>query len=484
MTVRVRFAPSPTGYLHVGGARTALFNWLYARHRSGAFLLRIEDTDRERSTQDSIQVILDAMNWLGLDWDEEVVFQSEGVERHRRDVGALLDAGLAYRDFVPPDEVARVREEDPDRARRFPRIQAETMAAGEAEERAAAGEPFAVRFRVPPGETAWDDEVYGRVQFDNDDLEDLVILRADGTPTYNLAVASDDAEMGITHVIRGDDHVSNTPKQIQLLRAMGRLVPVFGHVPIVLGEDGKRLSKRHGATAVEEYAREGILPDAMFNFLSLLGWSPGDDTELMERDEIVHRFSLDRVLRKGSVFDTKKLLWMNGQYLQSRSAGALLPLVLDALGPARAAAEERRSADPEAFDRLLDLLKVRSRTIVELAEQLPPYLDEDIRFDPGAVAKHWAKDPPTVLGYLESLEARLGAVPAWEDEEIEGAVRGVAQDAEVGAGKVIHPLRVALTGSSSSPGIFDVLSVLGRDRSLARIGRGIDEVRRLASSSA
>ena len=317
MTIRVRFAPSPTGYLHVGGARTALFNWLLARQQGGVFVLRIEDTDRERSSAEHTRAILHGLEWLGIDWDEGPHFQSEGLDRHKADVRKLLDAGRAFRDFSTPEEVARDREEDREAGKplRLARGRAEALGPEEEAGRLQSGERFAVRFRVPDGETVWDDLVHGDMRFQNENLDDLVILRGDGSPIYNMAVVSDDAHMKITHVIRGDDHLSNTPKQILIYQALELPVPRFGHVPLILGPDGKRLSKRHGATAVAEYEGDGILPSAMFNFLSLLGWSPGDVQEVMIPQELVARFSMERVLKKSAVFDVQKLEWLNGQHL-------------------------------------------------------------------------------------------------------------------------------------------------------------------------
>ncbi|MGM0669400.1 MAG: glutamate--tRNA ligase, partial [Gemmatimonadota bacterium] len=296
MTLRVRFAPSPTGYLHVGGARTALFNWLLARREGGVFVLRIEDTDRDRSREEHTRAILDGLGWLGMGWDEGPFFQSQGLERHRADALNLLESDQAYRDFSTLDEAEGDKKADMEAGRRLrgARKRAEARSREEEETLLAAGRPFAVRFRVPEGETRWVDGVHGEIRFRNEEIDDLVILRSDGTPTYNLAVVSDDVEMGITMVLRGDDHLSNTPKQILLYEALGRPVPSFGHVPMILGPDGKRLSKRHGATAVGEYAREGILSEAMFNFLALLGWSPGDDREVLTRQELVEAFSVER----------------------------------------------------------------------------------------------------------------------------------------------------------------------------------------------
>src|SRR5881296_2878232 len=319
MTTRVRFAPSPTGYLHVGGARTALFNWLYARHTGGQFLLRIEDTDKARSTDEHTQVILDGLQWLGLDWDEAPIFQGARLARHQQVADQLLKEGKAY------------MEED------------------------------AIRLRVPPGELAWDDAVHGRISFKGEDIRDFVILRSDRSPLYNFAVVVDDIDMKITHVLRGDDHISNTPKQIAVYRALGQTTPIFGHVPMIHGPDGKKLSKRHGATAVGDYQHMGILPAAMRNFLALLGWSPGGDREIVPEEEMIKLFTLEGIQKKAAVFDTTKLEWMNGQYLSALPAEELLPPVrreLDRMG----VSWNGRDLTP-----LVDAVKARSRTILHVA---------------------------------------------------------------------------------------------------------------------
>jgi glutamyl-tRNA synthetase len=473
--VRVRFAPSPTGYLHVGGARTALFNWLFARQHGGAFVLRIEDTDRERSSDAMVQAILDGMEWLGLDWDEGPHHQADGLPRHRSDALRILAAGKAYRCFCTPEDLEAKRRAAGDRNEgyRYDRHCTLRLPRAEADARAAAGEPFTVRFAVPAGETVWDDAVHERTRFDNADIEDFIILRTDGTPIYNLAVVSDDHDMGITHVIRGDDHMSNTPKQILLYRALGWDLPVFAHLPMILGQDGKRLSKRHGATAVGHYRAEGILPQALVNFLALLGWSPGDDTELMTMDELVRRFSLDGINKKGSVFDTEKLEWLNGQYLNRMSVQELEPLVADRLVAAGLASPADLSGRRDWFHRLIDLLKVRSRTLAELVEQARPFLVAHVEPDPDAVKKHWAKRPAEVATHLRQVRDLLGRADRWEEATLEEALRGLAEELGVGAGKLIHPLRVAITGSAASPGIFDVLVLVGRDRSLDRIDAGL-----------
>jgi glutamyl-tRNA synthetase len=480
VTLRLRFAPSPTGYLHVGGARTALFNWLLARKEGGVFALRIEDTDQERSSEEMVQAILDGLAWLGLDWDEGPVFQSRGIERHRADVRALLERGAAYRDFTSPDDLARLRADDPARALRHPRRLAEALRPGEADERAAAGVAHAVRFRMPEGETAWEDRVHGETRFRNSDLEDLVLLRSDGTPTYNLAVASDDADMRINLVIRGDDHISNTPKQILLHEALGRPVPEFAHVPMILGSDGKRLSKRHGATAIGEYAGQGILPEAMVNFLALLGWSPGTDEEVLTKSELVARFSLERVLKKSSVFDTKKLEWLNGQHLARKAPGELASALLAHFVPEeRKKAEAWVAAEPERFEHLMRLLQPRSRNLAELAEQARVYMLDPVGYDAKAEGEHWLKDPEGAEARLLQLQERLGAVEPWEGELLERTMRTLAEERGEGAAKLIHPLRVAVTGRSVSPGIFDVLTVLGKDRAMARVGMALDRLENL-----
>jgi glutamyl-tRNA synthetase len=476
--VRVRFAPSPTGFLHVGGARTALFNWLFARHHGGVFILRIEDTDRERSSDAMVQAILDGMEWLGLDWDEGPHHQADGVDRHRRDALRLLEEGKAYRCFCTPDilEAKRRTAEERKEGYRYDRHCTLRVTRDDADRRAAAGEPFTIRFAVPEGETAWDDAVHERTRFDNADIDDFIILRTDGTPIYNMAVVSDDHEMGITHVIRGDDHMSNTPKQILLYRALGWPLPTFAHVPMILGADGKRLSKRHGATAVGQYREQGILPEALVNFLALLGWSPGDDTEVMDAAELVRRFSLDGINKKGSVFDPEKLEWLNGQYLHRMPAGELEPLVTDRLAGAGLALPDELATRQDWFHRLLDLLKVRSRTLEELVGLARPFLVDDVEPDPDAIKKHWAKRPEEVARQLRQVRERLATAERWEEETLEGLLRGLAEELGVGAGKLIHPLRVAVTGTVASAGIFEVLVLLGRERSLQRIDRGIARV--------
>ncbi|HSJ05836.1 MAG TPA: glutamate--tRNA ligase [Longimicrobiales bacterium] len=467
----MRFAPSPTGYLHVGGARTALFNWLLARHHGGAFVLRIEDTDRERSSDDMTRAILDGMAWLGLDWDEGPLHQADGLQRHREDAHRLLQDGSAYRCFCTPEQLDERRAIHPDgpAAFRYDRRCA-GIDSDQAADRAAAGEACAIRFRVPDGATGWDDAVYGAITFANADIEDFVILRTDGTPVYNLAVVSDDIAMRISHVVRGDDHISNTPKQILLYQALGQPCPVFAHVPMILGPDGRRLSKRHGATAIGEYHDQGFLPDAMVNFLALLGWSPGSDQEIYSRNELVERFSLSGINRKSAVFDVQKLEWMNGRYLAGHPSADLARRLRDLTADAGTERPE------DWWLQLADILKVRSRTVAEMALQAGPFLMDAVHYDDDAVARHW-KDPLAVADRLERLAARLATVEPFTEEPLETAIRAFAAEDGIGAGKLIHPLRVALTGQASSPGIFEVARLLGREQVLGRLATAVSTLR-------
>ena len=470
---RVRFAPSPTGFLHVGGARTALFNWLYARKYNGVFLLRVEDTDRARSTDDSTRAIFEGLEWLGLTWDEEVVYQGANVARHYADAHRMLETGAAYRDFTLPAEIDRLRAEAEARgdAFKFDRRTAE-LGDAETESKLARGEPYAIRFKVPEGVTEWDDLVHGRIAFPNKDIEDFIILRSDGTPVYNLAVVSDDLDMRITMVMRGDDHISNTPKQILLYRALGADVPQFAHVPMILGADGKKLSKRHGATAVGDYRHQGLLPGAMLNFLSLLGWSTGDDIEVMTLPQLIEKFDTRGLQKKAAIFDTRKLEWMNGQHLALIALDDLAPLVAPALVKAGYTTREALDARRAWYHGLLDLLRVRSRIIDDIVRQAAPYFQEAVEYDPEAVTKQW-RDAKSAAEILSATRERLAVLPVWEPGAMEEALRTLAEELGISGGKIFQPLRVALVGLTVSPGIFDVLQYIGRDRSLARLDAAV-----------
>jgi len=421
--VRVRFAPSPTGYLHVGGARTALFNWLFARKEGGQFLLRIEDTDKARSTDEHTQVILDGLTWLGLDWDEPPIFQGARLARHQQVADQLLKEGKAY------------MEED------------------------------AIRLRVPPGELAWEDAVHGKISFKGEDIRDFVILRSDRSPLYNFAVVVDDIDMQVTHVIRGDDHISNTPKQLAVYRALGHVTPIFGHVPMIHGPDGKKLSKRHGATAVGDYQHLGILPEAMRNFLALLGWSPGGDREIMSKEELRNLFSLDDILKKPAVFDTIKLEWMNGQYLTAKSAEELYPLVAPELERLGGGIDGNR----DAMLRAITAVKTRSRTTLDVAKQVAVRLDAKFVTLDDKAQKEIAKDPAGYRGMLAAILETLKKVNSWTAEELEHVLRNLAQQRNAKAGAVFQPIRIALTGGTVSEPVNELLSVVGKEAALRRL---------------
>ena len=480
---RLRFAPSPTGYLHVGGARTALFNWLFVRKYGGQFLLRIEDTDKARSTDESTRAIFEGMEWLGLTWDEEVVYQGANLERHQADARRLIDVGAAYRCFCTQAELEERRREAEGRKESFKYDRrCDRLPADEVERRLAAGTPFVIRFRVPDGTTEWEDLVHDRIAFPNKDIEDFVVLRSDATPIYNMAVVSDDIAMGITLVMRGDDHISNTPKQILLYRALGAELPQFAHLPMIHGLDGKKLSKRHGATAVGDYQHLGILPGAMLNFLALLGWSPGNDIEVMTIPQMIELFSPDGLQKKAAIFDPKKLEWMNGQHLSMAPLDEIAPRAAKAIEEAGLATAAELAARGEWFRSLLDLLRVRARTIDDIVRQAVPYLREEIDYDPDAVAKQW-KDRPATAELLAATRDRLASLDPWESAAMEEALRALAEERGIAAGKIFQPLRVALTGLTVSPGIFDVLLMLGRDRAVRRLDRALETLRATSSAT-
>jgi glutamyl-tRNA synthetase len=476
---RLRFAPSPTGYLHVGGARTALFNWLFVKKFGGQFLLRIEDTDKARSTDESTRAIFDGLDWLGLRWDEEVVYQGANVERNHADAMRMVENGTAYRCFCTQAELAerRAAAEAAKDSFKYDR-RCDRLDPAEVEARVKAGTPFTVRFRVPEGVTSWDDLVHETISFPNKDIEDFIVLRADGTPIYNMAVVSDDIAMRITVVMRGDDHISNTPKQILLYRALGAELPLFAHLPMIHGLDGKKLSKRHGATAVGDYQHLGILPGAMLNFLALLGWSPGHDIEVMPVERMIELFDPKGLQKKAAIFDTKKLEWMNGQHLSLLPASELAGILTPALVAAGLVTEAELNARHDWYLQLLELLKVRSRTTDDIVRQAAPYLVEQISYDPDAEAKQW-KDRPATAALLAETGGALRALEAWEPAAMEEALRALAERLGLGekAGRIFQPLRVALTGLGVSPGIFDVLLMLGRERSLARIDAAVARLR-------
>jgi glutamyl-tRNA synthetase len=456
--VVTRFAPSPTGYLHIGNARTGMFSWLYARHMGGKALLRIEDTDKARSTKEAIDVIFDGLGWLGLDWDEEPVFQSTRVERHAAVVDELIARGNAYRCYMTQDELAAARATAEAERRPF-RLNSPWRDADPAT--APADQPFVVRVRAErEGETVIDDLVQGRVTVANAELDDMVLLRSDGTPTYMLAVVVDDHDMGVTHVIRGDDHLNNAFRQLSIIRAMGWPEPTYAHIPLIHGGDGAKLSKRHGALGVDAYRDElGILPEALFNYLLRLGWGHGDD-EIISKEQAIEWFDLAGVGKSPARFDTKKLENLNGHYIRAADDARLADLVVPHLG-FEPTVEQR-----ELLRRSMPALKPRAANILEIADGASfLFRSRPLELDEAAQALLEGE----ARALLTRLHAALDAVDNWNTESLETAVREVAEAAGVKLGAVAQPLRAALVGRKTSPGIFDVLDLLGRDESLGRI---------------
>ena len=480
---RVRFAPSPTGYLHVGGARTALFNWLFARRSGGVFVLRIEDTDVERSSTDMVTGILDGLSWLGLDWDEgpgvggphAPYFQSERLDRYRTAARELVAAGRAYYDFGGPSKRGdAAAEADGTYERRYDRDAALAVPPDEVARRLAAGEPHAIRFLVPPGETTFIDLVHGEVRFDNAHIEDFVVLRSDTYPTYHLSVVVDDIAMRMTHVVRGDDHISNTPKQVLLYQAFGAAVPQFAHVPLIMGADKKRLSKRHGATSVMEYERQGYVPGAMVNFLALLGWSPGNDDELMSAAQLVERFTLEGISTGNAVFNTEKLDWFNHQYLLAMSDDTLTSTVRPWLERADLWHDDLAGARAAWFHQVLALLRPRAKKLGEFVEGARPFLEAPSDYDADGRAKHLSA--PGLADHLRALRDAYAVLDPFTEAVLEQTLRSVAEARGLKAGALIHATRLALTGRTVSPGLFEMLRLLGRDEALARLDRLIGTV--------
>ncbi len=430
--VKVRFPPSPTGFLHIGGARTALYNWLFARHNNGKMVLRIEDTDRQRSTEEATQTILDSMKWLGLDWDEGPYHQSERLEVYNEHVEKLLKDGKAF--YV----------DDPEKGR-------------------------AVRFKITDELTGFDDIVHGNIRSDTSLLEDFVIQKADGFPAYNFACVVDDGVMGITHIIRGDDHLSNTPRQIALYKALGFDLPKFAHIPMILGEDGSRMSKRHGATSVTDYHTKGYLPDAIVNFIALLGWSPGHDQELLTRQEMIEKFTLKRVNKTSSQFDFTKLDWMNSKYIQDLPVGNLVSELQPYIKDANL---ENDVVSDEWLHKLVELYKERFRTLPEFVTLTTPFFSDEIEYEDAAVQKHLKKGNPALI---KDAYKKLKEVKDFSSiEELESCLRLITTEHNIGFGKLAQPIRVALIGKSASAGIFETLELLGKDKTLKRLEHTIN----------
>ncbi|MBS0366359.1 MAG: glutamate--tRNA ligase [Proteobacteria bacterium] len=456
MTVVTRFAPSPTGLLHVGGVRTALFSWLYARRMGGKFILRVEDTDRERSTEEAVRVILDGMDWLGLAADEGPYYQTRRFDRYKEVLAGMLAAGTAYHCYCTKQELDALREQQIARKEK-PRY---TGICRERREPRPGVSPV-IRFRNPiEGAVVVHDLVHGDVTFQNTELDDLIIARSDGTPTYNFCVVVDDMDMGVTHVIRGDDHLNNTPRQMNMLQALGTAPPVYAHVPMILGPDGAKLSKRHGAVSVLQYEEEGFLPDALLNYLVRLGWSHGDQ-EVFTRQEMIAAFDIHDVNKAASAFNPEKLLWLNQQHLMRAEPAAVVPYLRAQLR--RIGCE---SSDQALLEGVIVAQRERAKTLKEMAHNSRFFFVDRIDIDPKAAAKHLTADGRAAL---TQVRARLAALPAWDAPSIHSALNALAEAAGTGLGKIAQPLRVAVTGTAVSPPIDQTLALLGRERALARL---------------
>jgi glutamyl-tRNA synthetase len=466
MITKTRFAPSPTGHLHVGGARTALFSWLHARKHGGRFVLRIEDTDIQRSTAESINAILEAMTWLGLEYDEGPFYQTRRFHRYNEIIQQLLDAGLAYRCNCARERLELLRETQL-RARQKPRYDGRCR-----HRHVDPAEPHVIRFRNPDdGSVVVEDMIRGRLLFRNDELDDLILRRTDGTPTYNLSVVVDDVDMGITTVIRGDDHTNNTPRQINIIRAIGGVIPQYGHVPMILGDDGTRLSKRHGALSVMEYRRQGILPEALLNYLVRLGWSHGDQ-EIFTLDEMIELFDINDVNRAASAFNTEKLLWLNQHYIKNDNPSRIAHLLSPILG--------ELGIDPALGPPLTDVViaqQERARTLVEMADISTFFYRDFENYDEAAARKHLR---PVALAALQAMAGVLAELDDWVPENLHKAVVDVAESLELKLGSVAQPLRVAVVGRAASPGIDVTLHLVGREACLRRIDRAIEFIRQRA----
>ena len=461
MKIKTRFAPSPTGYLHVGGARTALYSWLFARNHGGEFVLRIEDTDLERSTPEAIEAIMDGMNWLNLEWDEGPYFQTKRFDRYNAVIDEMLVAGTAYKCYCSKERLEALREEQMANGDK-PRYDGRCR---HGHEHHAADEPCVVRFANPQdGSVIFDDQIRGPIEFSNQELDDLIIRRTDGSPTYNFCVVVDDWDMEITHVIRGEDHINNTPRQINILKALNAPVPVYAHVSMINGDDGKKLSKRHGAVSVMQYRDDGYLPEALLNYLVRLGWSSGDQ-EIFSREEMIKLFSLNAVSKSASAFNTDKLLWLNHHYINTMPAEYVATYLQWHI--------EQANIDTRTGPELADLVRLlgeRCKTLKEIAESCRYFYEEFDEFDADAAKKHLR---PVARQPLEVVRDKLAALTEWTAENVHHAIQATADELEVGMGKVGMPLRVAVTGAGQSPGLDVTVHAIGKTRSVARINKAL-----------
>ncbi len=471
--VRVRFAPSPTGLLHIGSAHTGLFNWLFARREKGRFLLRIEDTDTARSRPEWVDAIFEVLEWMGMDWDEEVVYQSRRFDRHVARARALVESGKAYRCYYQPEELEAKKKQAlaEGRSWRNDRRYADITDA-EAEALEADGRKPVIRLKIPEGKTVFQDRILGEIAVENETIDDLVIVRSNGTPLYHLAVVADDVDMNVSHVIRGIDHVTNTAKHIHLFQALGAELPEFAHLPSILGEDKKKLSKRHGAVSVSEYRDAGYLPDAVVNFLSLLGWQTGDDQEFFTRAELMERFSLDQVHKRDTVFDLRKFEWLNGQHIMTLPNEELWTLSKPFLVRAGLIGDGQPINHDYAME-VVGLLRERCRTLADFAVQGRFFFTDEFEYNPKAVRKHWSKDPDAVAARIGWLRDEFDALAKFDTEAVEEVVRNLSEREGLKAAQFIHPCRVALTGEMAGPSLFHLIAVLGKEACIDRLERAL-----------
>ena len=459
---RVRFAPSPTGELHLGGARTALFNWLFARHHDGQFLLRIEDTDQARSREEFTQQIFDSLSWLGLDWDEEPLYQSKRGDRYSKMINILLATEDSYRCFCSKEELTRKREKAQSESGGYMydgscRALSEELIS----EKLSGNHPFVVRLKVPRKVLKFQDHIYGEIEVNTEEIDDFIVARSDGNPTYNLVVVIDDHDMDITHVIRGEDHVSNTPKQIMIYEALGFPIPEFAHLPMILGPDKRRLSKRHGAAGVQEYRDNGYLPGALINYLSLLGWNPDTEKEIFSLHELAQSFQINQVQKKPAVYDEKKLHWISGQHIFNSTVNDLFE------GIRKMNPDWRGEEEDEFLIEVIELLKLRAKSLTELQDISEYFFEDPKSYDEKASRKHWKDN--TVSSLVQQYCETLNTLDEWTEDGVEQALRNVADDEGISAGKLIHPVRLSLSGVPAGPSLFAMMGLLGRETCLRRL---------------
>ena len=464
----VRFAPSPTGKLHLGGARTALFNWLYAKHNGGNFFLRIEDTDRERSKQEYTDQILNSLEWLGLGWSEPLIYQSKRNLIYKEEVQKLLDNGRAYRCFLTKEELQVAREKAKKEGGEFrvPKTYRD-LSLDDQKGLINSGQSFTIRLKIPSkGSTFFEDKIYGKINVNNNEIDDFIIVRSDGSPTYNFTVVVDDNNMGINYVIRGEDHISNTPKQILIYSALNYPVPNFAHLPMILGSDKKRLSKRHGAAAVEDFREQGYSVDALLNYIAMLGWNSGSEDELFSLEDLISKFDINKIQKKGAVYDEKKLHWVAGQHMIRKSEKNLLNEIRE-----DDPNWQKHSKDTYIFS-VLKLMKIRAKTLNELKEACAYFFSDPKDFDENAIIKRW-KDK-SVNKLINNFITRLEKLSNWSQKDLDESLRDTAQEMAVSAAKLIHPVRLAVSGQSHGPGLFELIELLGKMTTLRRLRKALD----------